>query len=319
MDRIKNHPLVSICIPTRNRVDILKNTLDSIYSDTSVDRSMFEVVVSDNSSTNEMDVIKGLYESMGNIRFVKSDCVGFMNSINALDHGNGVFLKLLNDYSYFFEDSFQRLINFFQKNQERSISVSFTSGMLKYNEIRSFDSFESFMFNLSYYSSWSSAFCIRRTAFLELRSIIDFDGQFPHTSLVLADRNSEAYIVNDLLYFKNMTVPKKGGTDLFKDFSVTYLGLIKSLIEEKIISNKTYNLIKKRLLYDFLVIWYFNTKIKPNNYTYYVSNTYKRILVNYSIYDFISLIFLAYIQPFKFVINRLGAYLSRGLNFFKIK
>lgn len=310
MVRTYNYPLVSICIPTRDRVDILKNTLDSIYSDTSVDRSRFEVVVSDNSPTNEMDAIKGLYEPMGNIRFVKSDCVGFMNSINALDHGRGLFLKLLNDYSYFFDDSFKKLINFFHENQERSISVSFTSGMLKNHEIMSCDSFEDFMNNLSYFSSWSSAFCIRRDVFLELRSNIAFDAQFPHTSLVLADRNSEVYIVNDALYFKNMTVPKKGGTDLFKDFSVTYLSLIKRLVAEKVISQKTFNSIKQKLFYEFLVTWYYNTKVKRKNFTYYVSNTYKRILVNYTFCDYLVLVFLAYLMPFKHLLHKVNRFVS---------
>lgn len=317
MVKRKIYPLVSICIPTRDRVSILKNTLDSIYRDTSVDRNLFEVVVSDNSPTNELDAIKEVYESMGNIRFVKSDCIGFMNSINALDQGNGIFLKLLNDYSYFFEDSFRKLIMFFQEYQEWKISVSFTSGMLNKNEIMSFDSFEDYMMNLSYFSSWSSAFCIRREVFLDLRSKIDFDGQFPHTSLLLADRNSNVFFVNDNLYFKNMGVPKKGGTDLFKDFSVTYLDLFKPLIDKKVISQRVYDYIKKKLLYDFLVIWYFNTKIKPNNYTYYVSNTYKRILVNYSLYEFASLILLGYFQPFKFVINKLKSYILHILNFSK--
>lgn len=294
-----DYPLVSICIPTRNRVDILKNTLDSIFQQSSIDKGLFEVVISDNSPTDELDEIKQFYELYGNVRFVKSDCVGFMNSINALDNGNGVFLKLLNDYSYFFGDSFPRLLNFFLEQKENNVSVSFTSGMLKNGEIIAYDSFEDFMLNLSYFSSWSSAFCIRKDVFLRLKNEIVFDGQFPHTSLFLLDRSSDNYIVNDILYFKNMTVPKKGGTDLFMDFSVRYLGLIKSLINEKIISQKTFDSIKKRLLLDFMVEWYYNTKVRKKNFTYYVSDTHKRILVNYSFFQYLILIVLAYLVPIK--------------------
>jgi abequosyltransferase len=306
----KEFPLVSICIPTRNRVDILANTLDSIYSDSSIDRNWFEVVVSDNSPTDEIGKIKEFYEPFGNIRFIKSDCVGFMNSINALDNGNGVFLKLLNDYSYFFNDSFSRLINFFVEYQDKNISVSFTSGLLKSGEIVSYDSFEEYMLKLSYFSSWSSAFCIRKVSFVELRKGIIFDGQFPHTSLVLADRKSDVYIVSDILYFKNMTVPNKGGTDLFMDFSVTYLGLLKPLINQRIISQMTFNSIKKKLFYDFLVIWYYRTKIRRKNFTYYVSDTHKRILVNYSFFEYFSLIFLAYLIPFKHLFLKMNRFIS---------
>jgi glycosyltransferase involved in cell wall biosynthesis len=305
MSWTNDYPLVSICIPTRSRVNILKNTLDSIFEDSTIDRRVFEVVISDNSPTDELAEIKDFYELYGNVRFVKSECIGFMNSINALDNGKGIFLKLLNDYSYFFDDSFSRLLNFFIEKRDENIAVSFTSGLLKHGEIIPYNSFEEFMLNLSYFSSWSSAFCIRRDAFLKLRMNVLFDGQFPHTSLTLSDRNSDMYIVNDVLYFQNMTVPKKGGTDLFMDFSVTYLGLLKSLVSDNVISQKTFESIKKKLLYDFLVVWYFNTKVRNINFTYYVTDTHKRILVNYSIFEYVTLVFMAYLIPFKHLLIRL--------------
>ena len=43
-------PVLSICIPTYNRLDILRNTILSIYADLEdVSMEDFEVVVSDNS------------------------------------------------------------------------------------------------------------------------------------------------------------------------------------------------------------------------------------------------------------------------------
>ena len=92
-------PIVSICIPTYGRVEILKNTLDSIFSQC-VESAKFEVCISDNSPTDETEQMLKLYFSdKTNLVYSKSTSEGFINSIEALKLGDGKFLKLHNNYT----------------------------------------------------------------------------------------------------------------------------------------------------------------------------------------------------------------------------
>lgn len=302
----KQKPLLSLCIPTRDRVEILKKTLESIYQDNSIDINLFEVIVSDNSPTDEINELKIFFQDKENLFFIKSDSIGFMNSINALENGNGVFLKLLNDYSYFFDNSFFDLITFFKSQVGKKNCISFTSSALNNNEIVYYSTFDSFLLNLSYFSSWSSAFCIRKEKFDSLKGVISYNNQFPHTSLLFEEYDSTGYVLNDIQYFKNQIVPKKGGTDLFHDFAVVYLNMLDVIQKNGIIQKQVFNNIKSDLFKKFLVEWYYNTKIKPNNYTYNVKNTKERILVHYSSKSYYKLLAFAYLLPFKSLLNYLN-------------
>jgi glycosyltransferase involved in cell wall biosynthesis len=301
----RNRPLVSICIPTRGRVDILKQTLESIYEDKSIDLNLFEVVVSDNSSTDEINILLPFFKEQKNLIFVKSESEGFMNSINALKHGKGVFLKLLNDYSYFFNNTFSQLINFFKNQEDKKNCISFTSNTLRSNNVTFYSSFDTFIINLSFYSSWSSAFCIRKEKFDLISNDIKYNKQFPHTSLLFEEYNSEGFIVNDILFFKNQIVPKKGGTDLFHDFAVTYLQMLEELLNKKLIKKESFNHIKKDLFKYFLVPWFYLTKIDSNDYSYYVKNTKERIIIYYSSFEYYKLVTSAYFMMAKSFLRKI--------------
>jgi abequosyltransferase len=301
----RKRPLVSICIPTRGRVGILKQTLESIYEDKSIDLSLFEVIVSDNSDSDEINELFPFFENKKNLFFVKSESDGFMNSINALNNGKGVFLKLLNDYSYFYDNSFRRLIIFFENEENNKNCISFTSNSLGINNVNFYSSFESFIVNLSFYSSWSSAFCIRKEKFDSVKDSIKYNKQFPHTSLLFEEHNSAGFVVNDVIYFKNQIVPKKGGTDLFHDFAVIYLQMLEELFKKDLIKKQSFNRVKSDLFKKFIVYWYYSTKVRSNDFSYYVENTKDRILVYYSSIEYYKLVILAHFLIVKSFLKRL--------------
>ena len=63
--------LLSICIPTFNRAELLKNTLTSIYSQ-KANHSDFEVVISDNCSTDHTEeVVFEFLNNHNNINYIK--------------------------------------------------------------------------------------------------------------------------------------------------------------------------------------------------------------------------------------------------------
>ena len=69
-----SYPILSICIPTNNRVDILRKTLNSIFAQ-HVSSDLFEVCVSDNSRTDETKkLIQEEFSNIPNLIYNQSSC-----------------------------------------------------------------------------------------------------------------------------------------------------------------------------------------------------------------------------------------------------
>ena len=90
--------LLSICIPTYNRADILNNTLNSIISDIDFDYRI-EIIISDNASTDHTyEICKKFTKTYSNIHYYKNNENIFdKNFTKVLSYGSGLYLKLLND------------------------------------------------------------------------------------------------------------------------------------------------------------------------------------------------------------------------------
>ena len=95
-------PFLSICIPTFNRSPYLCKTLDAIVSEPSFQETdEIEIVVSDNASTDDTPSLMSRFCSAypGKIQYLRltEPIDSHFNFQNALDHGRGEYLKLLND------------------------------------------------------------------------------------------------------------------------------------------------------------------------------------------------------------------------------
>ena len=107
-------PILSICIPTYNRLELLISTIDSIYSGvTERQFPLFEVVVSDNSKDCNCQSIKEKYSCYPNFHYYKTECEGFLNSYHALSYGKGKYLKLHNNTALFKEKALLHIIELF--------------------------------------------------------------------------------------------------------------------------------------------------------------------------------------------------------------
>lgn len=295
---------LSICIPTNGRIEILKNTLDSIYHNCTVDLSEFEVVLSDNSKNDELTDLLQSYEGYPNIVYRKTNCEGFLNSINALKLGRGNFLKLHNNYTSFTDQGLRELIIFIKEQSIKKPLIFFTNSGK--DSLKKYESFDKFSSELSFWNSWSSGFSIWREDFEKI-SDLEMNKMFPHTSLFLLQYSKNEFIKNDLVYFINQNVPNKGGYDLFKTFAVDYLKMIEEAMLKKNLSGDTFNKIKNDLFYDFLVSWYQQTKIFKNDYTFQLQNIKESISIYYSKNSYYKLIFLAYFSASK---NKLKTFLK---------
>jgi abequosyltransferase len=303
--------LLSICIPTNGRIELLKNTLDSIFSNCFVPVSEFEVVISDNSSNDEVLDLLENFKDYPNIIYSKSDSLGFLNSINALKLGNGEFLKLHNNYTMFDGEGLAKLISFI-KNQIKTKPLIFLKNT-GVNKISKFDNFDDFCSELTFWNTWSTGFTIWRSDFVA-NSEADFNLMFPHVTLQNYMWVKSSFIINEHRYFINQEVEGKGGYNLFKTFAVDYLEIMNHLFQKNIIKIETFNKIKNELFFKFLVVWYFNTKIKKNKYTFDLSEIKKHISVYYGGYGYFKLLFFAYFLVIKKIYLKIIRLISYEVN-----
>ena len=117
----ENNPLVSIIIPTKNNVKILKRCVESIKKYTSY--TNFEIIIVDNNST-ELGV-KSYYESLSCTILYYKDLFNFSKMNNyAVKHAKGDLLLFLNDDTKVLEpDWLQEMIGICTQNDVGAVGT----------------------------------------------------------------------------------------------------------------------------------------------------------------------------------------------------
>ncbi len=96
---IEGNPLVSIVIPTKDKIDVLKRCIDSIYEKT--DYKNYEVIVIDNNSEEEntFKVLDDFKEKHGNFNYYTYKCEFNYSYLNneAVKKAKGEYIVLLNN------------------------------------------------------------------------------------------------------------------------------------------------------------------------------------------------------------------------------
>lgn len=300
-------PYLSICIPTYNRLEILKKTLDSIYSDLAdVDLADFEVVISDNEPNHSTKIIIDQFH-FDNLHYYPTTSSGFLNSFDVLKLGSGKFLKLHNNYTMLRKGSLKKMIADVQANSIEKPVLFFTNGLRQNGKAERFDTYEAFMYGLSYWSSWSSGFGIWKEDLEKIMNVVEVNNYFPQTSLLMTHTQKSNYIINDIPLFDNQDIPKKGGYNIFTVFSVDYVSLIEGAYIRKEISKKTFDKIKIDLLLDYISVRYFKTVIaRIDNFK--KNDIKKSIEIHYSTFMYYVMIITALFAPIKTLIRKIKVF-----------
>lgn len=287
--------LLSICIPTKDRIDVLRETLNSIKSQ-NVDRNCFEVIISDNSEDNLTELMVDEFKQEGiNIKYYKNPEKGFLNSVFCLKKGNGDFLKLHNNYSSFRPGALAQLIDVIKKNEADKTQLLFTNGQLKCNSINYFGSFDLFIKGSSYWNTWSSGFSIWKVQ-LDALPIVDVSKNFPHTSLLFMNNKLERYGVDDNVYFDDLPVAGKGGYNIFELFCVEYVEMLVKLESQGSVSNKTMRSVINDMSNRFIPQWLCLTILMSNNFTFDSTNYKEHIKKYFGGLSYLKINIIAYIR-----------------------
>lgn len=301
-------PILSICIPAYKRKEPVVKTLDSIFNQATAEQfEEFEVIVSENDKDRELkEVLHSYLNKYPNFVYRYSDCEGFMNSYYSMTYAKGDLIKLHNSQSTWNDGSLRKIIDLAKQYKEEKPLLFFSDGRRETFKVSHYDSFDSFMYALSYFSSWSNGFSIWREDF-EKNKNIELNKLFPHTSIFMTQYSKSSFVVDDRLLFDYQKVPKKGGHNMFKSFSIDYTGIIEQEFKLEHISYKTYKKIKKDLILDFFPYLHFLVFI-ARTATYESDNFKTNLRQYYPSIAYYTIPVVAVFYPFKMILSKLKRY-----------
>lgn len=284
----KDIPLISICIPTYNRAEILNKTLKKYVDDLAFDERT-EIVISDNCSTDHTEIIVNSYiQHYKNIKYKKlSRNIGAaFNMCAVLSMGRGLYLKLVNDSVSMKPGALDSILNNLLLNKKDMKPILFYQNIsfLHSNETICCQNINQLVANVSFYSTWIANFGIWRKDFdsLENKNRLCYL-QFPHTdwTFKLSKINSGIVVkFND--YYYNEELKSKGGYNIFQTFSVYYLSIYDEYIDSGILEKKIFNKERYRLFRYMLISWFLKLHSKKKSIYYFDrNNSIKIMMKNY--------------------------------------
>lgn len=264
-------PILSLCIPTNGVSEWIFPVLDSIYSQ-GCNNNEFEVVITDNGKNEEFKRNIKLYvQKYSNLQYFETTSLPFLNEIESYKRANGILIKFVNHRTKLLPDALGLLIEYARKNVSDKPIIYFTNGGLKLEKKeKKCSTFDEFVLNLSYWSSWSTGMTIWKDDFKKLpNDMSSFNELFPHTDVLFFEKNRGCYLINDTVIFDEIPqgMKPKGTYDLFYAFGVEYPSIILELYRNNDIILKTYKKVVDENL-TFIAELYFKYFIKKDYCSY---------------------------------------------------
>lgn len=252
-------PLVSICIPTYNRSEQLKITLDTIVSQNEFMKGLVEIVISDNASEDDTEQIgTGYSERYKNVFYYKNEKnIRDANFPLAMSRANGVLRKLSNDTFCFEENGLKVLCDIAKKYGEKKPVIFLSNGQNKLFKEK-YTNFHDFVVNEGYWVTWIASFTMWDSECFR----VEKDTSGCELSLwqvkkiyELAYEKNEVIICDQKIGY-SIAPPKKNiSYGLYHVFYKNFLKLLQPYIDNKSISYEEREQIERKMLYDFFTDW----------------------------------------------------------------
>lgn len=254
---------LSICIPTRNRAEILAVSLESLTSDPFfAAHEDIEVVISDNASTDHTrEVVASFIHRHGErVRyFCNQQDIVDQNFEMALRHGRGTYLKLLNDTAIWKREGLETLHTLVCQHQENQPTIFVLNGCKKMAQpVQMVHGLDEFVRTVSFFMGWIGGFGIWRE---QLEAMPDFS-RLVSTSLAQVDvllrliTLRPQVVVCNTVCFNVQSPGRKGGYCLAKIFGQNYLQMLRQYIGP--LSQRTFSDEKKAVLLDHVLLYHFH-------------------------------------------------------------
>lgn len=257
--------ILSICIPTYNRADILDKTLNSITQDSAFDYDV-EIVISDNCSQDHTpEICKKYTEKFSNVRYYRNqENVKDRNFLLVMSHANGRYLKILNDTASFKPGMLQYMKSMIGKYNEDCVLLfpSFSYFTKEVTVIEALNK-NDVLYYLTYNATWTTTYGMWQTDLVDICDDCDFSSQLAQVVWIykMAEKKPSILCFND--YFNVTLIKAKGDYNYMHVFVDNYLGILKSFKFKFCF----YEYEKLRLLFMLSSFYYFMNISKTISYS----------------------------------------------------
>jgi glycosyltransferase involved in cell wall biosynthesis len=276
---VKNiNTLLSLCIPTYNRFEVLDKAIASIVSQKIYSTNDIEIVICDNASTDKTEEIVKKYSSKySNIYYYKNTTnIHDRNFPTVLNYAHGEFRKLLNDTLIVKDGSLETLYNVVKQFSKEKPILLFKNNNNKNNKLKNrtklyffkTDSREKALKNISFRMNWIGTLGVWSD---DLKNI-DTTEKYCNTKLWQVEailenmqfKNNIVIIENEC--FLTQTKMKKSiDYSYFTIFYKNYIDICRRNIEILKLSNKVFLQLKKDLLNNFFAKFFVENKYNVMN------------------------------------------------------
>lgn len=264
---MKNKPLLSICIPTRNRADVLEKCLNSIVNDQAFNDDV-EVVVSDNcSEDNTQDLVKSYTECFENVKYFRNaENIGVCRNIEqVLNVAQGEFLKLNNDYSVFNEGALKFLVDTVKNNiVEKPVLYFHQNQNLKNDIYEVIESFDLFLKKEGWSTSWIGSYGYWENDFQEFDDRCRREKRF----FVIIDwfirsfkKKRKIICCNKNLTTRYPFKEKQGGYNFIEIHTRNFIEQYENLVKEGLLKESSIEYVKRVSLLPSMIQWAVKLKL----------------------------------------------------------
>lgn len=246
-------PILSICIPTYNRANLLQKTLDSIVAQPRFQNTNdVEIIVSDNCSTDNTAAIMNTYTQMygSKIRyFCNKENIYDKNLEKSLSYGRGAFLKSHNDTLMLRDGALDKMCDFLQCHKDSEPIIFFLNSAQGDGKFE-FNNANDFLSHISIYSTWIGGFGLWKSDFDKIDNFSRFAPQkLPQTDILfqMMEYKNKFAVLDDAV-FTLQPVGQKGEYNIAEIFGNNYMILLRRLLNKKIISSRIFNRQMKKML-----------------------------------------------------------------------
>lgn len=257
--------ILSICIPTYNRAEILDKSLQSLVKqDVFLQTNDVEIVVSDNASTDNTQEIAEKYVALygDKIRYFKNEQnVEEKNFPLALSRGQGIYRKICNDTLIFAPNSLQMMLDAINNSLNEKPVLFFINND---KDNRYCDTMNDFVLNASFMTTWIGGFGLWQEDLHYLDYMDNFSStRLPQTAVILKMMSEKKKAVIVGRRFCCLAKPSlSGGYNLSEVFIKNYLGLYRPYLESGELLRKIYEKEKWLVLRKHVLPRQFNVKHK---------------------------------------------------------
>lgn len=276
-------PLVSICIPTYNRVDALKRCVDSIIQNEYYSPELIEIVISDNCSTDgtkeyvQTIVTNSNYNILYNRN--ENNIGGDLNFIKVLSIANGIYKKLHNDYCFYTEDGLRFLLDTVQKYRESRVLLFFSVREKEPFSYINCDNMDAFIDASGTDVSWIGSYGFWAEDFENLESkdrMLETKFMQVDWVLRLIKKKGDSIVCCGGLTSQIVLKTNHGDYNFVKLFTESFPTLFVPYVKSKDLSPSVFENLMKRL-FIMLLRWTFVLKFDKKNYSYETTGTYSLI------------------------------------------